>query len=279
MTWNAEGMFAPAQYRTDEDAQYKSRRTRRASTEDALAVVSRLDADIITIPEFGVSGELPASARNRLTEMGYQLFEFPYNDEYKPPIGMVIITRLPVVSHVAYRLGERRSVGSVVVQAGKTQLRVIAVHLDDKKESTRMKEAEDLVRIANDSSMPILMMGDFNAMRSDDWFAKLVRSMMFKMLWRYMPQSHIRYVLERLSEMGKGEVIRYIQEGSRLHDLDPWLLRTITAKQHGLEWVPAIRLAKIDWLFASSEVSVDEYMVADDVGSDHRPVIASINIL
>ncbi len=278
VTWNAEGMFAPALHRTPGDSPFKSRRTRRAGTSDAIAVVRKLDADIITVPEFGIVDELPLSTRSELANMGYRLFEFPYDDEYRPPIEMAILTRLPVVSHKTYRLGEHRSVGSVVVQAGQAQLRVVAVHLDDKKESTRLSETEDLVGIANSEKRPVLMMGDFNAMHYDDWFARLVQSALFGVLVRAMPKGYLRYVLERLVEMGKGEVVAYIKRHSTLRDLDPGLSRTITAKQHGLEWIPALRLAKIDWVFASAEIAMKEYKIVSDVGSDHRPVQVTVHV-
>lgn len=278
VTWNAEGMFAPAHHRTIPDAQFLARRTRRASTSDALAVIRQLDADIITIPEFGVVGELPLEARDSLAELGYALFEFPYDDEYEPPIEMAILTRLPVVSHKTYRLGEHRSVGSVVVQAGQAQLRVVAVHLDDKKESTRLLEAKDLADIVSSEKRPVLLMGDFNAMHRDDWFARIVRSRLLRAFAQLLPKGHLQYVLVRLAEMGKGEVIDYLQGLDTIQNLDTGLQRTITPKQYGLEWLPAVHLAKIDWIFSSKGIAAKSYTAHSDVGSDHRPIIAEITL-
>lgn len=270
-------MFAPALHRTSEGSMYESRRTKRAGTNNALAVISQLDADIVVVPEFGVVDELPANTRGELKKMGYELFEFPYNDEYRPAIGMAIITRLPVVSHTTYRLGERRSVGGVVVQANGQQLCVIAIHLDDKKEETRIAEVADLAEIVNKQPEPVLVMGDFNAMPGADWFARLVRSKPFALVVQTLPKSHLQYVFQRLAEMGKGTAIQVLLAQTKLHNLDMRNRRTITAKSRGLEWLPSIRLAKIDWIFASKNLHASSYTVLHDVGSDHRPVVATVS--
>lgn len=76
--------------------------------------------------------------------------------------------------------------------------------------------------------------------------------------------------------MAMGTTIAYLLKETTLHDLDTKNRRTISGKQRGLEWIPAVRLAKIDWIFGSKQFRTLSYRIMRDVGSDHRPVLAKI---
>ncbi|MEO5949078.1 MAG: endonuclease/exonuclease/phosphatase family protein, partial [Candidatus Saccharimonas sp.] len=124
----------------------------------------------------------------------------------------------------------------------------------------------------------VLLLGDFNAMHRDSWFARLARSSVAHHVSKRVTHQLIHSMAERVQEMALGTTVGHLLEHTTLHDLDPGHARTVSGKQAGLEWMPSWRLAKIDWIFGSEGVSTSRYRVMKDVGSDHRPVIADITI-
>lgn len=281
VTWNAEGMFAPfdAFMPVDTPGPHAAE-TRRATAHNAIAVVKALDADLIVVPEFGTVGYLRDTTRIALESLGYQIAEFAYDDEYMPPIEMAVLSRLPIEQSKMHRLGGIRTVGEVIVRAGRERVRVLAVHLDDKNEQNRLRQAEDLVTAINtDDSTPLIVLGDFNAMYRGAWFARLNRLSASIMVTRSIRHKRIKSIMTRLHDMALGTTIQYVLSHTTLHNLDSGHHLTISAKQAGLEWMPAIRLAKIDWMFGNRHIETISYRVLPDSGSDHRPVVAELNIL
>ena len=276
ITWNAEGMFAP--FVVEEPVEHRAMQTRRAGPHDALKFVESSEADIVVIPEFGTSGKLDDAIRTALQSLGYEIIEIPYRDRYKAPISMALLVRMPVVNMKVHRLGGLRDTGEVIVSLDDdTKLRVFGIHLDDTTEARRLRQARDLVQEINkDSQIPTIVLGDFNAMHENSRVARVVRSRFAHRVSSYIRHAQLSSIARRLHEMAIGTTIRYIEEHTKLHSLDPGHHHTISGKQSGLEWVPAIRLAKIDWIFGSRSIHVVRYHVYHDVGSDHRPVIADI---
>ena len=86
VTWNAEGMFV------------EGTKTRRATPHDALRVLRRLNADIIVIPEFGRLDGLRDEIHTAMASLGYEVVSTPYHDSNAPGLGLVVLSRLPVVS-------------------------------------------------------------------------------------------------------------------------------------------------------------------------------------
>ena len=267
VTWNAEGMFV------------EGSKTTRALPHDALAVLQKLKADFVVVPEFGNIATAREETMLAIRALGYEISLAAYDDERSPGIGMAVLSRLPVVSVAQHALPETRRPYIELHardEAGE-QLRIIGVHLDDRSEVTRMKQIVSVVSIINaGASTPTLVMGDFNAMHEKSLFARVARSSVAGRLSARVKHDQLRSVASRVHEMGRGTTIKTILTDTRLRDLDTKHRRTISAKQAGLEWAPALRLAKIDWIFGSKHFKVISYKVQRDVGSDHRPVIADL---
>lgn len=273
VTWNAEGMF-------DEHVG-----TIRANDHDGIAVIKELDADIVVIPEFGEQGAMPEHVRVTMNYLGYEIATVPYDPDpgyyhtkdQHYPYELAIFTRLTLLSSAALRLGGVRNALDVTCRdvAGK-KLRIIGVHLDDNSEAMRLKQAEDLVVAIGKMACPTLVMGDFNAMRSQSQSARFARNRLLHSVVRRAPHTLIRSIASRAHEMASGTTIDYILRHGQVHDLDPGHHLTISGKQHGVEWMPSIRLAKVDWIFGSHHFKTESYKVWRDVGSDHRPVRAEL---
>lgn len=274
-TWNAEGMFV------------EGAMTRRASPHDAIATLKLLDADIVAIPEFGVNDKLAEPIRVAIGSLGYQLVEAPYDDPTMPDhvpkqYEMALLSRLPLRSHTLHHFDNS---GRVFIEAhlempnGKSNLRVFAVHLDDKSENLRLQQIDQLLGLLAKSHVgETILMGDFNAMSGRVLIAKTLRSRSAGFVGKNLPTKQLRSMSERVNQMAIGTTIARLKAGSKLHDLDNGHHYTISAKQMGIEWIPALRLAKIDWIFGSNNIHTNSYKVLPDVGSDHRPVLATLTV-
>lgn len=269
-TWNAEGMFGNNDHKT-----------RRGSSEDALHVVQRLGSDVIVVPEFASERSAVRSATKRaLNALGYELAEIPYeeNDNDKDYV-MMVASRLPIISTSLVRLGGLRNAGRVTLKHESGQhVHVFAIHLDDRAESIRLTQAANLTEaitaLVHDGVT--IALGDFNAMRARTMPARIARSRLVRKLGKHAPGHMLKSIAHRVSEMARGTTIEYLATHTKLHDLDPQHALTISAKQRGLEWAPAMRLAKIDWILGSAPLRTVRYKVLPDSGSDHRPVYAEL---
>lgn len=270
VTWNAEGMFV------------EGTKTRRATPHTAISTLKKLDADIIVIPEFGQLERFEQRIDNAIGSLGYEIVLVPYDDAALTDVdatGMAVLSRLPVTHIRLHKFGTVRNAVELHVRIEHHDLRVYGIHLDDKHEETRLLQVKDLVEsIAKKPQMTTLVMGDFNAMHRSSNFARLSRSRIAKKVSRHVRHEQLFTIALRLQEMAIGTTVEYIEQRTALHNLDPKHSLTISGRQAGLEWVPHIRLAKIDWIFGTRDVHTVRYNVYRDVGSDHRPVIADIEI-
>lgn len=267
VTWNAEGMFV------------EGSKTTRALPHNALAVLRKLKADFVVVPEFGNIAAAREETVLAIRALGYEISLATYDDERSPGIGMAVLSRLPLISEVQHALPETGRPYIELRARGEAgeQLRIIGVHLDDRSEVIRMKQIASVISTVNDGgSVPTLVMGDFNAMHEKSLFAQVARSSIVGRLSARVKHDQLRSVAGRVHEMGRGTTIHTILTDTHLRDLDTKHRRTISAKQAGLEWAPVWRLAKIDWIFGTKHFKVINYKVHRDVGSDHRPVIADL---
>lgn len=266
-TWNAEGMFVAGSM------------TRRATPADAIRVLKKLDADIVVVPEFGIISKLDEQTDVAIRALGYEHVTMAYRDPRAKGSGLAILSRFPITAHEVIKLGEIKGAIKARVNVDGQIINVLGVHLDDRSEKFRLVEVEDLIsHIQSLHGETTLMMGDFNAMHSSSRFARLARSNMTAVVERITPHTKLRSVIARVREMALGTVISMIESQTELNSLDPKLRRTVSARQRGLELLPAIRLAKIDWIFGSPDIHARHYRVLPDIDSDHRPVAADIEI-
>jgi endonuclease/exonuclease/phosphatase family metal-dependent hydrolase len=268
VTWNAEGMFV------------EGTKTRRATPHKALSVLKRLNADIVVIPEFGVINKLEERVSVAIRALGYTVNLMPYDDPRAPGLGLAVLSRLPVEATHIHQLGKagRKFFEVVCRDDDNRRLHIVGVHLDDRTESLRMEQVATVVEVINQHSIDrVVALGDFNAMHENAWFARFARSRTAGVGTKLVRHPLIVSMAERVQEMAAGTTVEYLLAHTSLHDLDTGRKRTISAKQAGLEWMPAVRLAKIDWMFGSKHFSTVDYRVLNDVGSDHRPVIATLD--
>ncbi|HSW90688.1 MAG TPA: endonuclease/exonuclease/phosphatase family protein [Candidatus Saccharimonadales bacterium] len=268
VTWNAEGMFVAGS------------NTRRATPQMAIATIKRLNADVVFIPEFGNTDAIEEATLMALRALGYEIVFFSYGHSWLGSYGAALLSRLPLKSYLIHHFtNTQRPFIEATVDDNGTLLRIVGIHLDDRSEALRLQQVPEVAKVVNQNdSLPVIVLGDFNAMHASSKFARAVRARPLYYAARLFPHTQLRGMGSRVSEMGRGTAITELLKRTDLHDLDGLHRRTISAKQSGLEWMPAWRLAKIDWIFGSKGIKAVSYKISSDVGSDHRPVIAELDI-
>lgn len=255
----------------------------RGTTRHILQNIAALDADVLVLPEFYVD-EIESGARAKLKALGYEIFETPYKDvgrDYKKwgPSAIGILSRLPIKNVRFIRPGNVRNLIVCEVADQKTGkwLRVIATHLDDRSESQRLKQVNELVEIINETNMPTVMLGDFNAM----WHAgrgRLLASRSARFAARQLPHEELRGVAVRATDMATGKVLSILTTQTNLRDADTRHRPTTTPKLRDALFLPSIRLIQIDHMLVSPEITVSGFKIGRDGGSDHRSISARLRL-
>ncbi|MBI3632455.1 MAG: endonuclease/exonuclease/phosphatase family protein [Candidatus Vogelbacteria bacterium] len=172
--------------------------------------------------------------------------------------GLAILSKYPIINSEVIRLpqyfkwwtsvGYRKDALSATVQLPSgQQIKIIAVHLDYHSDSTvRRPSAEILIDYAKKQTIPVIMAGDFNNVPTG--FPGL----------RDEPPTALDVIREsRL--FNYRPIVNPTAEQMTFHSLNPWLV--------------------IDWIFTPKNWQVVEYKAIDTSLSDHKPVIAEVEIV
>lgn len=271
-SWNIEGRLS------------KTNTKKRGSPDQITNSIRKIDADVLVLLEAHSENSLDnLESVQQLADMGYRLFSVPYQDDlasrsdtYTHQLSLMLLSRLPIDSFKTIRLGDTRNALIATMQdKSKQPFRIIGLHLDDRSESTRLRQVQDLSKIIYESQLPTIVVGDFNAMHGEDlWPAKLLRSKSSQLLANFiLPNITLRTI-----EMARGETLKLLQINTGLRDVDTKHRPTTTPKMRGLEWMPSIRLIQIDHIFVSNNIKVNRFKIAHDGGSDHRAITANLTI-
>jgi endonuclease/exonuclease/phosphatase family metal-dependent hydrolase len=272
-SWNIEGRLSEVGLK------------RRGSSDQIIASIKKLDADVVVLLEAHSEASLDnLESSQQLIEMGYYLYNAPYQDDTPMRtdtnaslLSLMLLSKLPVDEFKIIRLADLRNALVAILHDPKTdkQFRVIGVHLDDRAEATRLQQINDLSKIINQSNLPTIVVGDFNAMHGKDlWPAKLLGSKSAQLLANFILPS----ITLRAIEMTRGETLNLLQSSTSLRDADPHHRPTTTPKMRGLEWLPSVRLIQIDHIFISTKIEVKKFQIASDGGADHRAISATLII-
>jgi endonuclease/exonuclease/phosphatase family metal-dependent hydrolase len=99
--------------------------TRRASPDDALAVLREVGADIVVVPEFGVFERMSEKTSSAIAALGYTMEQFVYGDERGHGTGLAILSRLPIESRQRIAMNEFKGAPEVVVAREHQNIRII----------------------------------------------------------------------------------------------------------------------------------------------------------
>ncbi len=273
-TWNVEGRLSRF-----------AQESMRGSPEQIIREIERLDADVLFLPEaFDKSRPVEDHILSMIDELEYAKFEASYDDigdrQYAATINphMMLLSRVPLQSSKIVRLGGSRNAVLAQVdepQTGKS-LRIICVHLDDRSETNRIKQVNDLVPLIKSSNVPTIVMGDFNAMHKESLSARVLRTFLVKRAVRHWPHARSKDIMHRLLEMATGDTMSRILGQTKLIDIDSKMRPTTTPKMRGQEWMPSVRMVQIDHMFVSPDVKAAHFEIGRDGGSDHRAISVAL---
>lgn len=275
VSWNLEGRLSSLS------------RDGRGTPEKIVTAIRELDADILVHPEaFGTEPSVAPEIEKALAATGYESVSVAYDDATSrgekavvPDPHLRIMSRLLIVHQEVIRPGGIRNMLSITVRSPEgRELRVIGIHLEDRSEALRLEQIGPLIEYINGSTVPTVMMGDFNAMPPGTVQSRLIHSRAFKAAVGLVTDGHMRYVLQRLSDMATGSTIATIVRQTPLRNTDPRFRPTTTPKMRRMEWMPSIRFAKIDWIFVSPDIEYRDFGISHDLGSDHRALGLTISL-
>lgn len=272
-SWNIEGRLS------------EKGNVKRGTDKHIIESIKKLDADILVLLEAHSENSIDeVESKQQLVDMGYNIHSVTYDDDglklradsYASQLSLMILSKFPIDHIEIVSLGGIRNSLIATIQFETNKIfRIIGVHLDDRSETTRVKQIKDLTKIVNQSDIPTIVMGDFNAMHSSDfWPARMLRSYIAKLLSNFI----LPGISSRAIEMARGDCLKFLQSNTNLSDADPKHRPTSTPKMRGFEWLPSIRLIQIDHIFISKNIAINNFQIAQDGGSDHRAVSAEISI-
>ena len=258
-----------------------------------LDEIERLDADVLVLPE--AFGNEPADeVDERLRAMGYDWRDVEYDDKGRDLLKqweagtaphMRILSRLAIISSEVTRWGDLRNLLMVTVHdpVSGQDLEIIGTHLRHLMETQRLAQVVDAAPFVMRNKTPKVMLGDFNAMHSEDLRAKLLGSGAMRWLARHIPSEYalddeaaeredLRSFLMCATDMATGSALTLLESETNLRDLDPRHRATTTPQVRGHESLPNVRLLQIDHMYASPEVEAEKVTISRDGGADHRAI-------
>lgn len=267
-SWNVEGRLSGYE------------ESGRGSADDILDGIAALDADVVILPEAYLE-EVAPGVNERLKSLGYEWQDVEYGenerDWSKEFLGKVpslrVMSRLAIADVQANCWGDIRRMLSFTVLDPETEkgIRIFATHLDDRNEQLREIQVDDAVKELEQTELPKVMIGDYNAMwRSGR--ARLIGSRAMRFVARHMPHAGLRHTLVRLADMATGRVLQKLADSAGLRDADPRHKATTTPKMRDLPFMPSVRVAQIDHAMVSDEIVADGFEVSRDLGADHRAI-------
>ncbi|MEI6053995.1 MAG: endonuclease/exonuclease/phosphatase family protein [Candidatus Saccharibacteria bacterium] len=271
-SWNIEGRLSDISS------------THRGSPDKIISFIKYINADIILLLEAHNDDRLDNKISQEFINFGYKIYEVPYEDDMKfrhdsieDKSSLLLLSKLTIKNFKIIRLGNLRNALTFITYDIVTdkEIRLIGIHLDDRQEKTRIKQIKDLSLIINNSQIPTIVMGDFNAMHgSDIWPAGFLKSNIMKFISHFI----IPDISSKAIGMAKGESLALLESSTSLVDLDPKHRPTTTPKMRAHQWLPSIRLMQIDHIYASKTIKSKNFKIYKDGGSDHRAISSCIEL-
>jgi len=252
----------------------------RTKPDDVINEIKKINADILVLLEAHNDQTLSSSTRQKLIKLGYEIKSAPYDDDMDRRAdsihdrsSIIILSKLDITKFDVVKLANIRN--CLIINVA-NKFRVIGVHLDDRHEDSRIKQIDQLSKIINQSNMPTVVLGDFNAIHGEDlWPAKFLK---------FTP---IKFIISKLStnlgakaiEMADGKTLKNLESSTNLIDADQRHQPTVTPKNINQEFMPSIRLMQIDHIYVTPDIKISNFKVHPDGGSDHRAISADLDII
>jgi hypothetical protein len=217
----------------------------------------------------------------RMQQWGYVWQDIAYNDNASKMTGpyLRVATRLPLANIHTVRFGNIRSLLClrIVDPVSQCQVRIIAVHLDERSEKRRMRQVEDLITHVACEPLRTIVLGDFNAVWPEG-YAKVLASGFVRTIIRYLPMRRLRSVCRRFADMAHGTTLTALARAADLREADRLHVPTATPRTRYTTLLRGIRLAQLDHILLTPGLVATDFDVAEGSGSGHRAISATIHV-
>lgn len=193
---------------------------------------------------------------------------------------MMAMGRVGVKGYNIFRQGGIRNGMDIEIEVpGSSEtVRILGVHLDDRNEANRKKQAHELIDRLGESPRRTVVLGDFNTTTGEGLVPRLLDSKMARNLARAVPFSVVRDMAVRLTDMNSGDALRMLIEETGLQRANPDNTPTITLRSRGVEMLPPLGVIGIDHILHTPDLRVEDFRVWPYMGSDHRAISATLSL-
>lgn len=257
----------------------------RGTPKTILDRIAQFDADIVVLPEAFLD-QPEVYVDDTLARLHYSWYDVAYHDTLHDEdiarwghLFMRVLYRIPIERIETIRFGDIRDLPVMVVKdpATEQEVCILPVHLDDMTEERRLQQVDAITKYLATINMPVVMLGDFNAIWRRGW-QKLLASKWVDWLTRYVPYRGLGSMFVRASRMAKGSALELLKDRLNIRETDSRYRGTVTPKRRDAPYLPSIRLLQIDHILVSQDLEAAAPIIGADGGSDHRSLQTVIEI-
>lgn len=189
-----------------------------------IDIVRSMEADVAVFPEAYDDNrpDFVEDVTERFKELDYETIHGPYEplDDHEERHGIMAISRLGTSGRL-FRLGVFNAVQLFPVDpVTKTTINFVGAHFDDRRETSRLIQARQLVQELFQDQRANVLAGDLNAMHGGDLRTRLIGNRAVGSLARHVPHARAQSIATRLHGMASGTTIELLETNS-LRDADP----------------------------------------------------------
>jgi endonuclease/exonuclease/phosphatase family metal-dependent hydrolase len=259
------------------------------TAEEYIEIIRRMKPDVAVFTEACKVGTeaVVTSSIKQLESVGYFVFHGPYNeqDSRKDTHGLLLAVHTSLVSAKKPRLtriGERNILETWLKLKSGKDIHLLGVHLNDRNETKRQAELDDLLQLI-DIDAPTILTGDMNTIHKQEAKGKTFRrTKRIHLLVRLklhpktdptgqpMPNNRGRIgsVMYRLHEMASGKTIKRLEENG-FTDTDPSHQPTFPVNSPS---------AQLDHTLVSHHFTVKSFKKLPEGSSDHHGIVVELEI-
>jgi endonuclease/exonuclease/phosphatase family metal-dependent hydrolase len=254
---------------------------------DILSEIKHLNADILVLPEAYLR-KPDKTVDDSIKQLKYEYRDASYGNqerdwskEFLSVIPSIrILSKLKILESEIICFGEIRNLITITVQDPKTKkyILIIATHLDDRSETSRLRQSKDISEYIKTKNMPTIMLGDFNAMWIHDIKGRILNLSLIRFVAYHFPIKIIKDFLVRVCEMSKGDTLNFLEKNASLKATTLRHTPTVSPRNRTFPWMPYISIFQIDHILITNQLASTNMIIINNKNSDHSIVSATIAI-
>lgn len=255
-----------------------------------VGIMRHINPDAAVLTEAYQAGTEAALQKpiKQIESLGYYVFHGPYDeqDDRRDRHGLLLAIRKQLVAEkkpCLTRIGKHNIIESWLQYKKNQPIHLLGMHLDDRNESRRQTELDDLLELIDINNIPTILTGDMNSAHRADakgkpfTKARWIHLLVVLKLWpktdptgQPMPNNASRKgsVFYRLHEMASGKTIKRMVDAG-FTDAD---------SKHRPTYSADSPYAQLDHTLVSKHFKVKSFEVPYEGSSDHRGIVTELEI-